>query len=154
MFYAHDNRDKVPYADIWPRNTNAPVWVQGELNFNPANTSNWSIAQDIQISPLWNYCLSAEIWRCPADRSVVNVSGQLVPRVRTMAMNGYVGGSGGGRRTDVTVGGRIFLRLSDMTDPGPSRTFLLIDQREDAINYTAGFTIDMNGYRNNPALRQ
>src|SRR5262249_55478204 len=119
MFYAHENSDKVLYADILPRNTNAPVWVQGQLDFVPSNLSNWSVNQDIKISPLWNYCLSAEIWRCPADRSVVKVSGQLLPRVRTMAMNGYVGGFGGGPRTDVTVGGRIFHRLTDMTDPGP-----------------------------------
>jgi hypothetical protein len=49
--YADDNHDKVPYAAIWPRDTNAPVWVQGQLDFNPLNRSNWSVDEDIKISP-------------------------------------------------------------------------------------------------------
>jgi prepilin-type processing-associated H-X9-DG protein len=155
MLYVHDNDDKVPYASIWPRDTNAPVWVQGELNFTPANRSNWSIDEDIKISPLWNYCgSSAAIWRCPADRSVVKVNGKLLPRVRTMAMNEYVGQFQGKPPADVSVSGRVFQKLGDMADPGASRTFLLIDQREDAINGTAAFATDMIGYQNNPASRE
>jgi len=154
MLYVHDNDDKVPYAAIWPRDTNAPVWVQGQLNFIPANRSNWSVDEDIKISPLWNYCgSSTAIWRCPADRSVVNVGGKLLSRVRTMAMNGYVG-EPDDKLTDVSLSGHVFHKLGDMADPGPSRTFLLIDQRDDAINLTAEFSTDMIGYQNNPASRQ
>src|SRR5436305_1688390 len=40
VMYAHDNSDRVLYAGVWPRNTNLPVWVQGQLDFNPANPSN------------------------------------------------------------------------------------------------------------------
>ncbi len=154
MLYVTDNDDKVPYAVIWPRDTNAPAWVQGGLDFLPSNRSNWSVDEDIKISPLWKYCgSSTAIWRCPADRSVVKVGGKLLPRVRTMAMNEYVG-TPGDKLTDVTVSGHIFHKLGAMIDPGPSGTFLLIDQRDDASNPTAGFATDMIGYQSNPAGRQ
>jgi prepilin-type N-terminal cleavage/methylation domain-containing protein len=31
--YVDDNNDRVPYAAVWPRDTNAPAWVQGQLDF-------------------------------------------------------------------------------------------------------------------------
>src|SRR5262249_22035737 len=126
ILYAHDHNDRVPYSSIWPRNTNAPVWVQGQLDFNPANHSNWSVDEDIKISPLFPYCSSSTaIWRCPADRSVVNVNGKPLPRVRTMAMNSWVGGD----NTLPPRPWRVFKALGDMTAPGPSSTWVLIDQR-------------------------
>jgi prepilin-type N-terminal cleavage/methylation domain-containing protein/prepilin-type processing-associated H-X9-DG protein len=155
ILYANDNRDRVPYAGIWPRNTNEPVWVQGQLNFMPGNRSNWSVDEDIKISPLFQYCSSSTaIWRCPADRSVVNVSGRPLPRVRTMAMNGWVGGDRDQPPPEIVGPWRVFKTMGDMTAPGPSSTWLLIDQREDAINWTAEFSLGMTGFPNNTAVQQ
>jgi hypothetical protein len=149
VLYADDNSDKVPYSATWPRDTNKPVWVQGELDFNPNNPSNWDVNRDIKISPLFPYCgASTAMWRCPADRSVVKVNGQLLPRVRTMAMNAWVGGQDGKAYPELVGPWRVFNKISDMTAPGPSSTWLLIDQREDALNPTAGFDIVMTGFPN------
>ena len=41
-----------------------------------------------------------------------------------------------------------------MTAPGPSSTWVLIDQRDDAINATAEFSADMSGFPTNPALQK
>ena len=38
-----------------------------------------------------------------------------------------------------------FTTLSDFTDPGPSDTFVLVDEREDSIN-DGYFVVDMAGY--------
>jgi prepilin-type processing-associated H-X9-DG protein len=44
---------------------------------------------------------------------------------------------------------RLYLRLSDIIDPGPSGTFLFLDEREDAIN-VRNFAVDMDGFPNQP----
>ncbi len=153
--YAIDNDDRVPYAAVWPRNTNSPVWVQGELDFNPKNPSNWNVTYDILISPLFRYCgESTAIWRCPADRSTVTVDGRPMPRVRTLAMNGWVGGEVNQAPPEIAGPWRVFRKLSDMTVPGPSETWVLIDQREDAINPTAEFSLDMTGFPGSTASQQ
>src|SRR5262249_28979637 len=135
------------------------VWVLGALNFAPDNLSNWDIEEDIKKSPLWPYCQSAPLWRCPADRSTVipssgPLAGHPAPRVRTMAMNGWGGGNGGDRFPHWATNCRVFLRLGDMIAPGPSRTWLLIDQREDAINPTAEFDTEMKSYLNTSRVRK
>ena len=142
--YAEDNNDRVPDAN------GRSAWVQGSLDFDGNNRSNWDVERDIKKSPLWPYCgAAAGIWRCPADRSQVKVQGRLMPRVRTMMMNMWAGGYDG------THGGwsgpewRVYLKLGDMVDPGPTRTWVLQDCREDSIN-DGSFVTDMTGYPERP----
>jgi len=131
-----------------------PAWVSGGLDFNAANESNWNIEKDIAKSPLWPLCGKAPaIWRCPADRSRITptsgpAKGTPVPRVRTMSMNWFFGGFGG------TTGGfswlppwKIYFKESDMISPGPAKTWLFLDMREDSIDI-GNFMTDMRGYPN------
>jgi prepilin-type N-terminal cleavage/methylation domain-containing protein/prepilin-type processing-associated H-X9-DG protein len=124
------------------------AWVQGDLDFS-ANASNWNINQDIVKSVLWPYCgKAANIWRCPADKSTVKVAGASLPRVRSIAMNAWF------NSTDVAgfgpSGCRIFRNMSDLTDPGPSLTWLFLDEREDSIN-DGEMVVGMFGYPNQPS---
>ena len=88
--YVDDNQDRLPYAS---ENRFAPTptvgaWVTGFLDFNSGNRSNWDPDQDITKSPLWQYCgKNLQIWRCPSDKSTVNVNGVSKDRVRSMSMN-------------------------------------------------------------------
>ena len=48
---------------------------------------------------------------------------------------------------------RLYRTLNDLFDPGPSRTLLFWDQREDSINW-GNFYLDVSGYPDKPkALR-
>jgi len=159
--YAEDNHDVLLFATADPGSRYAPYsWVQGVLDYNPANRSNWDPDQDIKKSPMWQYCgNSVGIWKCPADRSSIIPSsgpfaGQTVPRIRTMAMSIWVGGwkRSDGTVTDAGCSGpawRVYSKFSDMANPGPVRTWVLMDEREDRINYGNAFT-DMNGYPDTP----
>ena len=62
------------------------------MDFDSANRYNWDISIDIQARPLWPYIRNPGVYKCPANRSYVTVNGKNVPRVRTMAMNLFVGG--------------------------------------------------------------
>ena len=162
--YSEDNRDRLLYASVDDdTGSNAPYcWVTGYLDFDPSRRSNWDISFDIQKSPMWQYCGgSAGIWRCPADRSTVTPSsgpyaGKAVPRVRTMTMSIWVGGTDDPTAEDWNCSGplwRIYHRFSDFNNPGPTRTWVLEDEREDRINFGNAFT-DMTGYPNNPGAWQ
>lgn len=159
--YNDDNDERLLYAstDVWNSPQVLPyVWVLGWMNFDPNNPSNWDVNQDIAKSPLWPYCgNSAAIWRCPADKSTVTVNGQKIPRVRSMSMNLWVGGyggqAGGLSGSDYwTLGGnvwKIYLKTTDMNDPGSSKTFVFLDMREDSIDI-GNFAPDMRGWPDHP----
>ncbi len=144
--YNEDNADNLLYASSSPyagdTSKDPYVWVLGLIDFDPGNSSNWDVDRDIRKSPLWPYCgKSTAIWKCPADRSTIKPSfgpleGRIVPRVRSMSMNLWVGGFGGygalSDDTGLTQGGqlwRVYLNANEMIDPGPPRTFVLLDMR-------------------------
>src|SRR5262245_36042866 len=161
LTYALENRDRFLCAS--PASPNdAPSWMGGFLDFDPANQSNWDVRRDIQTSPLWPYCgKSAGIFKCPADRSTVVPStgpfaGRRTPRVRSMSMSVWFGGFGGVlNASDTGSDGvssppwRLYRRLGDLVDPGPTRTALFWDQREDSINLGNFFTV-MTGWPDQP----
>jgi prepilin-type N-terminal cleavage/methylation domain-containing protein len=167
--YVQDSRDFLPYSDSdnpgVPTSTDAYTWVTGQLDFDPANPSNWDIAVNLKKSPLWPYCGdSAGIWRCPADPSTVvpasgPYAGQQVPRVRSMTMSCWFGGFAGSLPLDTSGSGvasppwRLYHKLTDLLDPGPAQTALLWDERDDAIN-TGNFYLDMTGFPDAPQLTQ
>ena len=163
--YSEDNRDALLAATATLGGPNAAYsWVQGVLDNDPNNRSNWDVEQDIKKSPMWPYCgKSTGIWRCPADQSTVipasgPFAGKTVPRVRTMSMSIWVGGwkQDDGSVTDAGCSGpdwRVYVKFTSMVNPGPARTWVLVDEREDRINYGNCFT-DMKGYPDSPTLAQ
>ncbi len=139
--YIDDNRDTVPQS-YGPQE-----WVHGWLDFS-ASASNWDINRDIVNSLLWTYCgKSARVWKCPADQSAVRVGGLVYPRVRSISMNAWFDS------TDVAgfgpSGFRIYKKLSDVIAPGPSMTWVFLDEREDSIN-DGEFVVGMFGYAYDP----
>ncbi len=145
-FYVDENNDKLP-ASYAPGSSTE--WVHGSLDFDGNNRSNWDITRDITNSLLWPHCgNSAGIWKCPADRSTVTRAGVVYPRVRSIAMNAWF------NSTDVRsfgAGFRVYYKMSDLVDPGPTMTWVFMDEREDSIN-DGEMVVGMSGYPNQPNL--
>lgn len=165
LMHAHDHEDRFPNSAAAIDISRDPAaWVPGILDFSPANRSNWDVTYDIQASPLWPYCgKAAGIFKCPADQSTIVPSsgpfaGHRMPRVRSMSMSHWFGGIGAHYANDIPVPGlrppwRLYFRIDDLVDPGPTMTALFWDQREDTIN-TGNFAIDMTGWPASPNLTQ
>ncbi|HAB15668.1 MAG TPA: type II secretion system protein [Verrucomicrobiota bacterium] len=140
--YVDDHQDRLPQS-YGPNE-----WVHGSLDFNPNNRSNWDIEQDLAKGLLWSYCgKTPKVFKCPADFSTVTVKGVKMPRVRSMSMNGWIDS------TDVNSFGngfRIYKKFSDMADPGPTLTWVFMDEREDSIN-DGEMIVGMTGYPDKPA---
>jgi prepilin-type processing-associated H-X9-DG protein len=153
QMYAHDSRDRITCASA-----DSPyVWLTGYVDFSPTNSSNWDVNQDIKQSRLWDYCGNAGVWKCPGDHSMIKpnsgpFAGRTVPRIRSsICMQIWMGGIAGGR-LDAGLSSppwRAYSKLSDLTDPGPARTLLFLDEREDYTAYP-NFFVDMQGYPNAP----
>jgi prepilin-type processing-associated H-X9-DG protein len=143
--YCDDNREYVPPSYDGGAGHS---WVEGNLDFTGANRSNWDINQDIVKSLLWKYCgQSAGIWKCPGDPSTVVFQGVTYPRVRSISMDAWF------NSTDVSGFGpartKIYKKLSDLLTPGPSSTWLFLDERYDSIN-DGEFCVGMFGYPDQP----
>ena len=115
-----------------------PSWIEGSLDYSSKRT-NWDPTEHIETSPLWSYTGgSREIFKCPSDKATVKVGGEVKQRVRSNSMSqSFDNGSwlpGGTYRT--------FAKESDMIDPGPSMTWILIDEHPGSIN-DAAFAVQM-----------
>jgi prepilin-type processing-associated H-X9-DG protein len=153
-FYSEDNEDRLVGAAGWQfQRRQIPNWTGGSwltLN-NKRDPNNWNHTAYTHKSPLWPYCgKNTAIWKCPADyTTAIDSRGKTVPRIRSMSMNNWVGGPGwnasGAWYPQSSNGWKVFTTLSDFTNPGPSDTFVLVDEREDSIN-DGYFVVDMNGY--------
>jgi len=162
--YAEDNRDVLCYASdsggMYPA-ADPYSWCNTHLDNDPNNRANYDITVDMVQRPLWQYAKNAGIYKCPADRSFVMVSGVAKPRVRTMSMNLYMGGfakADGTALSATPIGGdvggwpwaagyKVFAKMSDVIGSkiGTVKAFIFLDFREDAINW-GNFMTHTSGY--------
>jgi prepilin-type N-terminal cleavage/methylation domain-containing protein len=114
-----------------------PNWTAGGMSYEApvqaralSDATNASILKDTELTQLARYLKTAEIFKCPADKSYSIRGGVRYPRARSYSMNGYVGES-----TRVIDPRRLnYYKSDDLTRPGPASTFLFLDEHEDSIN--------------------
>jgi prepilin-type N-terminal cleavage/methylation domain-containing protein/prepilin-type processing-associated H-X9-DG protein len=153
--YADDNRDYVVLASAAPGlpkdSLNNYAWTKQEEDFSD-NAYNYDPSVDITVGPLYPYINNFWVYRCPADTSVINHQGTFLPRVRTVSMNFFFGGFGGYNAASGTglAWGNLYpvymktTDLSPMQSPGPSQTWVFVDERQDCINW-GNYMTDMAG---------
>jgi prepilin-type N-terminal cleavage/methylation domain-containing protein len=147
--YTEDNNDHVPYAYAPESGPNfGKAWVQGILSWDNSNPANWDVDNTLKKGAIWKYTGdNSSIYQCPADVFTVRPTsgpfrGQATRRIRSNSMNAWVGMNQG----DYTwFGGpefRKFTKMSDMVAPGPSMTWVLLDEHPDSMN-DGFFVVDM-----------
>jgi len=80
---------------------------------------------------LWPYLESAGVYRCPADRSTVKVGGRVLPRTRSISMNGCMNGASW--HTDIIEKTWWTYRKASQI-ASPSMQFVFIDEREETVD--------------------
>jgi prepilin-type N-terminal cleavage/methylation domain-containing protein len=149
ILYADDNADRLPPNQL---NGTDPTrtWVMGWLDYArpvPDNTNTTYLMN----SHLWPYHRTLAVWRCPADHSMSRHGGRLYPRVRSVSMNCWLNSEGPWQGEAQY---KVLRKISDMTDPGTTGTWVLTDEREDRIN-NGFFVVDMLGFNpRSPAALQ
>ena len=138
MMYPDDNGDRLAENK---GNTFDNQWVNGDMDWsNPQSTNivmmiGGALGKASEIGPY--VAKTIGVFKCPADK----IPGNFGPRIRSIAMNGYVGdvGSAGAPKgimasLNGTTAWRRYLKTGDLARPGPALTWVLMDQHPDSIN--------------------
>ncbi len=162
--YATDYNDYYPPNPDDGNTTPGKNWCPGQAGNGGGQEFNPDILNDPTRSMLVPYGATAKQFKCPADRRVGKytgtnpaLKGQKVPSARTVSMSQAVGTNpnkpGGKAAVDGpwldnnhshTLGKTYFTygKAGDFVDPGPSNTFVLLDEDADSLN-DAGFAVGM-----------
>ncbi len=147
MFSGDNNGMLTPNAELGEQPTSASdpnilpggKWVQ----WCPGNVSVYSQYQTnyIQLGLIYPFVNTLDVYKCPADRSTIKFGPIAFPRPRSFSMNCWLNPS---KDATSIFGGTqpplIFKKDSDLTAPGPSKTFVFIDENEKSLDdgYFAG----------------
>lgn len=125
VMYASDSQEKLVTNRPYAGSAELPLdnWVAGVMDWttNPQNT-NHALLLVATLSP---YLKSAQVYRCPEDKSESAVG----PRMRSYSMNGFLGNYGG---MPNFPGWRSGLKLQDVRSP--ASTFVFAEEHANSID--------------------
>lgn len=132
--YTVDFDDSVPpnfpggrsYSWVW-----GTVVYESVSGWFPEDTTNSAALVDKKVSAIGPYVMAPAVFKCPSDRSYIVLSGVKHQRVRSYAMNHFVGHYTMVQYNRVE---RDFMRTSEMTDPTPSTLFIFSEPHDDFMN--------------------
>jgi prepilin-type N-terminal cleavage/methylation domain-containing protein/prepilin-type processing-associated H-X9-DG protein len=151
--YSGDNDEKFPMnihggeaqsgRMISQTTTGYYPWVMGWLDWgtSPHNTNRLYLADD-RYSVLAKYAgNSYQIYKCPADKAIspAQRGRKWTERVRSISMNGAVGQGNKAASDGLLNCEKIFVKTTDVTEPGPSMLWVYVDEHPDSINDGAFF---------------
>jgi len=132
LMYVADNDDWLPAnGRTDPPDVNHKLWVQGAFVRPDANT-NSAYLLDERYALFANYLKTTRVYVCPTDRPHVMVGGVKHDKLRSYALNAYVGWTGEWE-SRLSSKHRIFTKQSQMVAPGPSGIFLFQDVHPESI---------------------
>jgi prepilin-type N-terminal cleavage/methylation domain-containing protein/prepilin-type processing-associated H-X9-DG protein len=112
-------------------------WCPGWLRTYNANETNL-----VQVGAIYPYVKTVAVYKCPADFSTINLGTVHIAKPRSYSMNSWLNPFPGFDAARLFGGSpaRIFHKDSDITQPGPSMTFVSIDENANSIDdgYFAG----------------
>jgi len=127
-------------------------WVKGWLDFtsSPDNTNTLYLTHPdhAKLAPYSNR--AAGIYKCPADRSLVNLYGRRHPRVRSVSMSVAVADPVGGSWLNYRLAKpifKVFFQTADFNVGSPTMVHVFLDEHPDSINNGA-FGVWMSDLQN------
>ena len=146
FMFVQDHDERVPPNITTPPPGSRLNWVVGWMTLdggdhqipngknNRDNTNEVFLRNSLLSPQLGN---SVSVWGCPADKALSTIGGMRYPEVRSISMNNWMGDYDvrTGRENQLwTPSFKIIIKLSDMIDPAPASTFVLLAERADSIN--------------------
>jgi prepilin-type N-terminal cleavage/methylation domain-containing protein/prepilin-type processing-associated H-X9-DG protein len=168
VMYNQDNNGKLPpncEAAEQPTMLNDPNIMTGGkyVQWCPGNLKSTTLILDqtnfIQNGLIYPYVNSMSVYKCSADQSVIKFGTLSFYKPRSYSMNSWLSPYPGKDVASIPAFGsppcRIFLKESDLTTPGPSMTFVLIDENANSIDdaYFACSPGLLNKWINVPSTR-
>jgi prepilin-type processing-associated H-X9-DG protein len=111
-----------------------PTWVTGSFKAVPPDATNALLLLDPRRSLFASYLTSVGLYKCPADRTPGTSATKAHPRVRSYAMNSYVGWIGSAFKTAPdTARYTVVKKTAEINTPGPSSLLVLVEVNPDSI---------------------
>jgi prepilin-type N-terminal cleavage/methylation domain-containing protein/prepilin-type processing-associated H-X9-DG protein len=155
--YPSDNQDLLPPN---PDYNAYPRWVAGDMRGGTVagqtipDFMNSQLLVDPNYSVLGRYLKEPKVFKDPGDQSTWLYNGKEIARVRSFSENQAIGPLENGQRTsgNHTLGHwlgnvnpgpwRTYIKVSDITAPGPSDLWVYLDEHPNSIN-DGGFAVEM-----------
>jgi prepilin-type N-terminal cleavage/methylation domain-containing protein/prepilin-type processing-associated H-X9-DG protein len=139
VMYAGDNNDLLAAnGEVYPASTTTRLWVQGAFYYAESCTNDTYIL-DPSYALFASYLRASQVYLCPTDRLTFTVSGQNYPRLRSYALNAYLGWAGAWDERLGPLDGagkpqyKVFLKHSALTTKLPAGIFTFQDVHPDSI---------------------
>jgi prepilin-type N-terminal cleavage/methylation domain-containing protein len=163
QMYAEDNNGKLApnggQANTGPADPRTdPSYLSGGANFQwcSGNMNAFSLyaTNYVQVGCIYPYVKTMNVYKCPADQAVFKFGPLSYPHVRSYSMNCYLSPIKGAE-WGIFEGTRNFYKDTDFNQPGPSMTYVLIDENEYSINdaYFVSDPTQGNFWQSIPATR-
>ncbi|NOS72762.1 MAG: prepilin-type N-terminal cleavage/methylation domain-containing protein [Verrucomicrobia bacterium] len=140
IMFSTDNNDYMMNNGTVTFNGNDVRWVGGTMGWaggGPNDNGDSDILLDPNRSAMAGYVRSVGVYKCPAD----NYQDATGPRVRSMAMNVFLGGNptivNPVTSSPVADAGRKYsavTKVSQLIKPGPTSTFVTVDEHPDSLD--------------------
>ncbi len=136
--YSHDFRDRLVINDNSDNNGSdvnysVKCWCDGEINWTTdADNTNFLLLSNPRFALLSPYYAGGyKAYKCPADiyLSAEQRKANFPERVRSVSMDAWLGG---GEKYFNWV--PAVAKMSDLANPAPSMTWVLVDEHPDSIN--------------------
>jgi prepilin-type N-terminal cleavage/methylation domain-containing protein/prepilin-type processing-associated H-X9-DG protein len=132
VMYTSDNSDwLVSNGQNDPPNPARKLWVQGCF-YHVLDDTNSALLLDPKYALFGNYLQTSKIYFDPTYPDLVRIAGQLYPKIRSYALNTYLGWTGPWDDR-LATGYKIFRKHSEMVTPGPAATFTFQDCNPNSI---------------------
>jgi prepilin-type N-terminal cleavage/methylation domain-containing protein/prepilin-type processing-associated H-X9-DG protein len=145
MLYSGDNRDYLVLNGAGrPRNSGPYLWVLGSNH----GFQDGLLQPQYLVNPAHAlfapYLKNAQIYKCPTDRSIIRVGNRNVPKIRSYALNAYMGTIPGNfeRPVEINSAYRVYLKSSQTGTDLPSQRFVFMEVNPASI-CTPGFGVNM-----------
>jgi prepilin-type N-terminal cleavage/methylation domain-containing protein len=134
IMYADDNQDRVPPNASGSQNVAQHGWVEGWMTFDAGWSDNTNI-QYLVNAKIGPYTKSVGIYKCPSDKYDCLIrAGISMPRVRSVAMNSFIGVLDAGYGTGQNPPCYTYQKLSEIKRPPPCNLWVFVDEHPDSIN--------------------
>ncbi|MGO8696418.1 MAG: type II secretion system protein [Limisphaerales bacterium] len=135
--YSHDFRDCLVLNDNNDNDANTPgtCWCVGQMDWSvTTDNTNYMLLGNPKYALLAPYYANGwQLYKCPADTFLASdqVRAHFPERVRSVSMDAWLGQGEKWSGLGYTI---ALKKMTDLANPAPSMTWVLVDEHPDSIN--------------------
>ena len=128
QLYADDNREALAANGfVDDPNSGTKLWVLGSEHIHPEAFTNLDYMLNPRYALFADYLKAPGVYKCPSDRQEPGVQGAVWPKVRSYALNSFLGSVPAPDGSMPNPNYELFLRASQFGSANPSQLFTFLD---------------------------